>query len=1109
MDDGQTGDRLVPLPRRRLGEDPEESALLLASSPAATVADLLERTDHLLAQLEADIESLKRDQQKDRERIERRAQDRQAAAEAAIERLQELALRAREIAEHKARPDLLDEARRQDVALDPSVSFDELVGRIEEELRLARGITGAIRLSTIGDLLKQATLRVEHMTDQAERARARFLKDTEKELHSEGKEARASYEIGMSYVRRDLKALDVALPPSGLAWDDKRWEHWEGWDPLSGVSRWIRIGTYFRPQLERFRFPALLEIPGGRGLAIDVSTGRREVAIDAVRSILVRVLASIPAGDVRFTFIDPVGLGDSVAPLLPLGEYREDLIDGGVATREEQIETRLSEINEHIERVIQEHLRGGFESIDECNDAAGEVVEPYRIVAVFDFPQQLTDRAEKLLQNIVSAGPRCGVYTLLTSASGAARANRSKWKGKLAGLDVITGSPDGFVVDRGEAGEWHVDLDAPPAMVVAAGDEPTLFGRILTTTGEHAKAGRSSAVSPSRVFDLLGDARRLAARDDLPVVSAPVVADDPTTWWVGNSTTGLSAPIGRTGAREVACLALDSTARPGALVGGEPGSGRSMVLHDAILSWAMIYPPEELALYLLDFANRAGAPFEAYAVEALPHARVVAIESEREFGVSVLDGLVREMTRRAMLLAPHGGERAGIEGYRQASGDVLARIVVVVDGIERLFSADDRISDHAAQLLDTLTRQGPAHGIHLVAATHTMGALARLGRHTFEQLRVRIALACAEDESRRVLGERNGSASACERAGEGVLAMLDGDPDDARRFESTLLEPHERDLILRDLRRLADERGSTRRPQVFDGNAPARLEDSAVLGLARNADKQAVRLQPRLWLGEPVVLGGPVETTLHREAGANLLVVGRDERLGQGLVTAALISAALGHGRDLDLRVLDFMPLESGFAEGITALGEHVPTRLFRRRQLHEALDGLCGEARRRAAGGEFRAHPILFVVNGLASAHEFDVSDPGSAATVAALEEIVRDGPELGIHTILWADSTAALAQRVSRATVQAFALRAVLQLPADDSASLIDSGSAATLKENQALLYDERAARLTKLRPYLMPSVAFVGSLAALGRSASGAGRGIPDATATSGGARSTVSA
>jgi hypothetical protein len=1070
-DVAKPGGRLVALPRRS-GTD--------ADSPAAAVSDLLDRTNHLLNQLELDIDSLKRDQEKDRRRIEREAEDFQKAADAAINRLKGLAQQARQIAERKARTEVLDRALARPVPLDKSVTFDQLVRQIEEEIPLAKGITGAIRLETIGDLLKQATLQVEAMTTRAEKSRARLLKETELELHSEGKEARASYEIGMSVVRRDLKALDLALPPSGLSWEDPRWNHWEGWDPLSGASRWIRFGTYYRPQLEKFRYPSLLELPGERGLAIDVATGSRDLAVDAMRSIILRVLASIPAGDVRFTFVDPTGLGDSIAPFLPLGEYRSDLVDEEVYTVEPAIEGKLVEITRHIERVIQEHLRGDYQSVEQHREATGELPEAYRVLCIFDFPNQLSDRARDLLRNIIDNGPRCGVYTLMTTAPGAARSNAKNWKPMLAGLEVITGEGKGFVFDHELSGRWSVDLDVPPELTVAgAGDELTLFGRILTKTGEAAKEGRAVDVSQTRVFELMAEATRLKARDDVPDVRLPVVPTDPTTWWTGNSKRGLGVPIGRAGLREVASLWLDSGARSGVLVGGERGSGKSMVLHDVVLGMAMTYAPSELTMYLID-CNVGSSGFEAYATEGLPHARVIAVDSDREFALSVLDGLVREMTRRAMLFAPHGGERAGIEGYRRDSGDELPRILLVIDGIDQLFSNEDRNGDRAAQLLDTLLRQGASFGIHLVATTQAMSSLERIGRHTFDQLRVRVGLACSEEESRLLLGDRNGQASQMSRAGEALLNLADGDPAQAQHFQGALIDPHERGLTLRDLARQAQARGFTRTPQVFEGRAPARLEDSAIIHLRDNAAMQHARLKPRLWLGEPCALGNPVEVTMRREPGSNLLIVGRDERLGQGLIVAAMASAALGHGQGTDLRVLDLMPLESGFGEAAKVFAKMAPVQLFRRRNLEEGLTGVLVEVEKRTTALDYTNHPVLFVVNGLGPGAPLLPDDPDDGFDpVGMLERIAREGPEVGVHTIMWTDRIATLTEQTSRATIRAFAQRVAMHMPIEDSAMLIDSAYATSLHENQALFYDEAAARLTKFRPYLIPPVDFVESL------------------------------
>src|SRR5689334_22959394 len=128
QDDASDGQRLVALPRR-VGGDPDDLIDLLASSPGASVTDLLDRTNHLLAQLELDIASLREDQARDRRRIETEAEERQAIADAAIKLVKLLERRAREIAGRKAQTELLDEALARPAQLDMAVSFEDTVDR--------------------------------------------------------------------------------------------------------------------------------------------------------------------------------------------------------------------------------------------------------------------------------------------------------------------------------------------------------------------------------------------------------------------------------------------------------------------------------------------------------------------------------------------------------------------------------------------------------------------------------------------------------------------------------------------------------------------------------------------------------------------------------------------------------------------------------------------------------------------------------------------------------------------------------------------------------------------------------------------------------------------
>ena len=66
----------------------------------------------------------------------------------------------------------------------------------------------------------------------------------------------------------------------------------------------------------------------------------------------------------------------------------------------------------------------------------------------------------------------------------------------------------------------------------------------------------------------------------------------------------------------------------------------------------MWYSPDEVEFYLVDF--KKGVEFKTYAVHKLPHARAIAVESDREFGLSVLQRLDAELSRRGNLFRAAG-----------------------------------------------------------------------------------------------------------------------------------------------------------------------------------------------------------------------------------------------------------------------------------------------------------------------------------------------------------------------------------------------------------------------------------------------------------------------
>ncbi len=848
---------LAPLPKRVAEADDAQGAV---ADPVGFVRDLLERTVVLLSTLEHDVEGLRADQAEEQRRIEQSYANQQQALEVATERLGRLQARARQIAGQKGKLDLLESALRLGPMIDPSAvedpgSFDRLVVALEQELKAAQGITGALRMPAIGRLLNESALAVARLAQRADHTKRKLLARTEDEVQVEGKEARASFEIGLGVLERDLQLLNQALPPAARPWADPSWPAWEPVEAADVLATpaMVRLGGFVHPDLPGVSIPALLPATGCPGVLFEGGTSRAE-AVEAVRSVVMRLLAGLPPGAARFSFIDPKGMGEPVAPFLGLAEYDAELVAGGALTLDTEIEELLAELTRHVERVTTRHLQGRFASLDELHRSTGEIVEPYRYLVVFDHPTGFTDRSLGLLRALVESGARCGV-TVIVVGEGASRGRRSA-DNRLPGLPVVHAGPDGLAMDVERAGRWRLEPDQSPDLTVAERGEPTLFERVSTAIGALARQARRAPATPGAVFDLLAQAQRRRIRVDVAATSGPVDPGDPETWWSGDASGGLGAPVGRTGDRALASLWFDRS-EAGAVVLGPPGSGVSTAIGAIIDGLTILYPPDELQVLLVGLGPRRS--LEVYGRHRLPHARLVASQAERELGLTALEASVLELERRAGLLDRSGTARLGLAGYRARTGEQLGRVLVVLDGLRELFGADDAVAAASGRALRRLSEDGPAVGVHLVLADRTDPAdpqgVAQVLAHVPPAVNTLVRLGADGDEPAQ--------------PGDAVVTQAGS----TIPMRTMWIDAHERGVNLRDLRRLADERGSTGGPQVISGDDGAELTGAPLARLVGDTGRRDQRRNVRLWLGEPAALGSPVEVTLRRQEGANLVVI--------------------------------------------------------------------------------------------------------------------------------------------------------------------------------------------------------------------------------------------
>src|SRR5207245_4955027 len=233
------------------------------------------------------------------------------------------------------------------------------------------------------------------------------------------------------------------------------------------------------------------------------------------------------------------------------------------------IEQRLADLTGHMENVIQKYLRNQFATIEEYNAHAGEVAEPYRILVVANFPVNFSVDAARRLVSILKSGPRCGVYTLLS-------------------CDSKQPVPQGFNVK---------DLQQPGVSLIWTDDRFRWQDRDFEKFPLRLD-GAPPAELCNRILQIVGARAREAKRVEVPF---EFVAPPPERWWTADSSSGISVPLGRVGATGRQHLNLGQGTAQHVLIAGKTGSGKSTLLHALISNLALLYSPEEVELYLVDF----------------------------------------------------------------------------------------------------------------------------------------------------------------------------------------------------------------------------------------------------------------------------------------------------------------------------------------------------------------------------------------------------------------------------------------------------------------------------------------------------------------------------
>ncbi len=833
----------------------------------------------------------------------------------------------------------------------------------------------------------------------------------------------------------------------GLDWIN---EKWHSWTPSSTIiPELIRIGDFINNDTNyQIKFPVFIPFQQGKGLFYKTSSEHYQSAISSAKSLMLRLLLTTQPGKLFFTLIDPVQLGGSINEFLSLTDVDPELINKQVCSSTEQISNRLAIITEQIKTIQQVYLKTDFNSIEAYNNSIKTISEPYHIIFINDFPINFSNDSIRNLISISINGPKCGIYPIII-----AQAPYQHYDVKLFS-DIENSCLLLNMVDH------RIYMDDPRFdLYTLSLDESPSFNKFNHFKDDLLKVAEVSLLNKKVEYSYTD----MLSRAEL----------DRNKWWQGNTGECLEAPIGPSGAKKILHLQIGKSMQHGVLCVGRPGSGKSNLMSVIITSLALKYSPDELQLYLIDLKN--GITFKQFVRYNLPHAKVIAIDSDREFSLAVLKGLENEMEQRGIDFRI--SDIRSISEFRIKTGKSLPRILLIIDEFQDLFTDMDSINKESTKILERLIREGQQLGIHVFLGTQSLAGIS-IPKAIIDLIAIRIALQCGDAESRIVLSEDNSAAKLLKKPGEAIYNDGGGIPDSNVKFQVAYYNVED-EKYLCEVRDEYKQRINSYNTVVFDGSVPSKMSD---LSIIRNyiAGIKFIHTSLMVWIGKPVNTQEYVSIEFKKRPGDHLSIVTSNRKEGVGVMLSTLLSLSI---YDINIKpVIYYLSYEDDDSEQnkfIPSLIELYGTnfRQIKRRGLSAIMETLCAVIEKDDVSN--RPQTFLYI-DAIHKSRDFDSDyyDSENMSMINNLQKIIRYGSDSGIHVVVRSESFERFAGVFGR-NISEFNYRIAGSMDIDNSMQYIaDLHASRIVKSNRMIMHkaDGGKDKYLNFIPYIIPDIDLV---------------------------------
>ena len=708
----------------------------------------------------------------------------------------------------------------------------------------------------------------------------------------------------------------------------------------------------------KLNIPYCTTISETNGIYFEQNNDNRDDVYKTIQAFILKFLLQIKPGLVKLTLYDGEGSGKN---LIGLSHIDKRIKGENILTDQNELKRALESAVSGMNTTIQKVLGSKYadKTLMDYNEIAGDEAKPYHIIVMTDFPKGLGKEHLEMISKIVRSGRQAGVFVVMSFDK------KDTPKNSYDSIDISPMLREMKVVEAGFA-----DKNLNLFLSSYFPETEELEEKQDYISAELKKAGK---VKVSLDKEL---------RED--------------KLWQSDSRNGIKSPIGKLSVTEAQDFILSEEESPHhCLIGGGTGSGKTVLLHNIICNTAWNYSPDEVQFILLDY--KEGTEFKVY--ENLPHAKVLSIHSEREYGISVLEYINAEIEERGKKFKEVNAQN--IAKYRENTGKKMPRLLVIIDEFQKLLDGDMRTTSFVSAALDDIGRRGRSFGVNLILSSQSLlgvdinQALSHLG------LRICLKLN-AERDCDYFLGHGNHAPfKSLQKVGEAIYNARSGLTEGNVRFQVAYLSDKEIGEKIVSLREKSEYEPFQR--FVYDGNVNASIKNNKNIPEVYAVNDRKCEV----YIGEPVALKEKHSYYfLLRQNESNVLITGQDILAAMSIFSHSIEQIVPQSSTDSQVYICNKVNMDSEYYGKLDSLPKNFSNvqLLENDKEIEKAIETIFEEVKKREA--EPSKNRIILAFADIYNMRALRKSGYADSPLTQKLITILKDGPGFGIHSIIHASS-------------------------------------------------------------------------------------------------------